>query len=319
VRDAADTLARVTRLETVAGRPSVIRNHRTMLRSMPTLDAAVAAVAARLDGDRDAPADEPLFVFSAGWRSGSTFLQRLVLSAGTHFVWGEPYHHSDLVRRLAESLVPFGNDWPPANYLYEAAGDELSATWIANLYPPVSTVVAAHRAALATYLAPPPGQPAGIGWGMKEVRLSGEYAGYLRLLFPGAKFIFLVRNPADAYASYRERPRWFERWPHAQVRTPRAYGRMWSRLAVSFLDHEAALGATFVRYEDLVADHDAIDRIERLLGAPVDRAVLSDRIGSTRRGDHAGLTALEARMLGRETDAVGTRLGYLPAASGAGA
>jgi hypothetical protein len=277
-------------------------------------------VQGRIGSDRPAPDDEPLFIFSAGWRSGSTLLQRLVVSADTHFIWGEPYHQTDTVRRLAESLIPFGTGWPPEQYIHgidsaSSAGADLSEQWIANFYPPVSRLVDAHRAFLRELLAPPPAR-AGLQWGLKEVRLSAEYGLYLRMLFPRSRFLFLIRDPWAAYRSYRERPAWFERWPQAQVRTPYAYGRVWRRLAESFLAHQQALGATVVRYEDLVPGAPALDGLDRLLGTPVDRSVLDREIAGSHKSGLRAPSALELSALNRAVQPLAARLGY-PAASGA--
>jgi len=311
MKDAADRLARATRAETVVGRPSTVYSHQRLQRNLPGIAAAVAAVANRIGRNEPAPNDEPLFIFSAGWRSGSTLLQRLVVSTNRYFIWGEPYHQTDSVRRLAESLIPFGTGWPPAEYLYRSADDptELSAQWIANFYPPVGRLVDAHRAFVRELLSPPP-EHAGLRWGLKEVRLSAEYGLYLQMLFPRSRFLFLVRDPHAAYRSYSDRPTWFERWPRSQVRTPYAYGRLWRRLAESFLAYEDALGATLIRYEDLVPDSEALDQLDRLLGSPVDRSVLEQGIKGSQGDGRRSLSPLEATMLDRATHGLASRLGY---------
>jgi hypothetical protein len=315
----ADRLAHASGLETVVGRPSTIWRHQKLQRGLPDLATAVAALGQRLGEEAEPATDEPLFIFSAGWRSGSTLLQRLVVSTDSFFIWGEPYHQTDVIRRLAESLIPFGTGWPPPEYVYgngekaekqESSGSsDLSGQWIANFYPPVDRLVDAHREFLRRLLAPPPTESR-PHWGLKEVRLSAEYALYLRLLFPRARFVFLVRDPHAAYRSYRERPTWFERWPRSQVRTPFAFGQLWRRLAESFLEYHEALGAALIHYEDLVAGGETIDELERLLGAPIDRSVLVDRVGSTSGGDRSGPSALELRMLDRATQPAAARLGY---------
>ena len=314
--ETADRLAQASGLEPIVGRPSTIWRHQKLQRKLPDLATAVTALGTRLDETDSEPAsDEPLFIFSAGWRSGSTLLQRLVVSTNSYFIWGEPYHQTDVIRRLAESVIPFGTGWPPPEYVYggsetgNGSGTDLAGQWIANFYPPVDRLVDAHREFLRRLLAPPAGQDR-PHWGLKEVRLSAEYALYLRLLFPRARFIFLVRDPHAAYRSYRERPTWFERWPRSQVRTPYAYGQVWRRLAESFLDYHEPLGATLIRYEDLVTGGETVDELERVLGAPVDRSVLVDRVGSTSGQDRSGPSALELRMLDRATQPVAARLGY---------
>jgi len=314
ISEAVDRIAQASQLEAMVGRPSTVWRHQRLQRGLPSVGDAVSALEDRADAVATAVEDEPLFIFSAGWRSGSTLLQRLIVSAGTHFIWGEPYHRSDVIRRLAESLIPFGTGWPPPEYLYASAddapsaGEDLSGQWIANFYPPVDALLDAHRAFIRKLLAPPPSHD-GYGWGLKEVRLSAEYAHYLRLLFPRARFVFLVRDPHAAYRSYREHPTWFERWPRSQVRTPHAFGQVWRRLADSFLVYEDRLGATLVRYEDIVAGGEAIDRLERVLGGSIDRSVLDERIGGSQE-HRGGPSPLELKMLDRATRPTAARLGY---------
>jgi hypothetical protein len=128
------------------------------------------------------------------------------------------------------------------------------------------------------------------------------------MLFPRARFIFLVRDPFDAYESYRADPSWYALWPSQQVRTPRMYAKTWQRLALSFLAVQARVSGLLVRYEDLVDGGDAVDRLEQALGRPVDRSVLTRRIGST--SAHAGTTGLERRIVARYTAQARRELGY---------
>lgn len=314
--EAADRVASASGLTAVVGRPSTVVTHQRMQRSLPSVVETMEAIRSRVDEASLSVPDKPLFIFSAGWRSGSTLLQRLLLSTDTHFIWGEPYHRTDIIRRLAESLIPLGTGWPPENYVYDVSSrdqigpesEALSDRWVANTFPPVDKLLDAHRAFLRELLAPPAPHEA-KRWGLKEVRLSAEYGYYARLLFPQARLIFLVRDPRQAYASYREHPTWFERWPRSQVRTPYAYGQVWRRLAESFLTHAEPLGATLVRYEDLVKGGEAIDRIEAALGAEIDRGVLEHRIRGS-RSERSQPSALELRMLRRATRPVAAQLGY---------
>ena len=101
--------------------------------------------------------------------------------------------------------------------------------WIANAYPHPADLLASHRA-LYDRLFEIPARAAGFGrWGIKAVRLDGEHAGYLQVLYPDARFIFLHRNPWDAWSSYRRRHDerqsaywWFYEWPDEQVATATA-------------------------------------------------------------------------------------------------
>jgi hypothetical protein len=310
-----DHLADRLGVQTLVGKPHVLANQVALRRAEPTLRQAITAVQAGLDGSADRVDDEPLFVFSAAWRSGSTLLQRLIVSTERHFLWGEPYDLCDLIRRLADSLLPFTTGWPPARYMHGAVdvrNDEtrkLEDRWIANLYPSVTTLIEGHRT-LLTGLLRPPGGMSSVVWGMKEVRLSADHARYLRLLFPRARFIFLVRHPGHAYASYKRSPEWFDEWPARQVRTPRAFGLMWSRLAASFLDHRDIPRTLLLRYEDLVEGGESIARLEEILGASINPSVLANKVGSTNPGAGVNLGPVERRILGHYSAPVARALGY---------
>lgn len=268
----------------------------------------IAAVAARLDGAGDEPADEPLFLLSAGWRSGSTLAQRLVNSGGDWFLWGEPYSRADLVPRLADSLRAITDVWPRQADLLHEAGDGVEDRWTANLHPGLETLLDSHRALFRTLCAPPAGA-ADSDWGFKEVRLSADHALYLHLLFPRAKFVFLVRDPCDAYASYKPWRSWYTRWPEGQVRTAWGYAGLWAELAGGFLEHAASVGGTVIRYEDLVPGGTGIAALEALLGVTVDERVLANRISGSERGPSL-LSDLERRIVRRRTRPVARRLGY---------
>jgi hypothetical protein len=296
-------------VETLLGTPEahLLQRRERAVADRP-LSEAIAAIAARREGRGD-PDDEPLFLLSAGWRSGSTLVQRLVNSGAAYFLWGEPYSRADLVPRLADSLRPITDAWPrPDDVLLEHEGP-LEDRWTANLHPGLETLLESHRALFRTLCAPPPGSPAGSGWGFKEVRLAADHARYLNLLFPRARFVFLVRDPLDAYASYKTWCSWYVRWPEGQVRTAWSHGGLWSDLAAGFLAEAATVDGIVIRYEDLVPGGPAIAALEGLLGVRVDEEVLANRISGSDCGP-ARLTGLERRIIERRTAAVARGLGY---------
>ena len=296
-------------IETVLGTPEahlLKRRERAVARR--PLSEAIAAIAARREGHA-APDDEPLFLLSAGWRSGSTLVQRLVNSGADYFLWGEPYSRADLVPRLADSLRPITDAWPrPDDVLHKHDG-ALEDRWTANLHPDLETLLESHRALLRTLCAPPPGSPPDSGWGFKEVRLAADHALYLNLLFPRAKFVFLVRDPLDAYASYKTWRSWYVRWPEEQIRTAWSYARLWNGLAGGFLAEAATVGGIVIRYEDLVPGGPAITALEGLLGARLDERMLANRISGSDDGP-THLSALERRIIARRTAPTARRLGY---------
>ena len=148
--------------------------------------------------------DDPIFVFSSSWRSGSTLLQRLICSDNNILLWGEPYHHCQTIPRLSESLRAFNPSWP--DKLYIASNNiEPESQWIANLFPSPQNLASSHKALLDLLLKNPARDRGYNRRGLKEVRLDGDHAIYLRFLYPNAKFIFLIRSVYDAFNSYKGR------------------------------------------------------------------------------------------------------------------
>lgn len=299
--------------------------HRRMLEDVPDLPEALDRIAARWELPEPPPGGAPVFVLSAGWRSGSTLLQRLLMSDPRLLVWGEPYDLSGHVQRLAEALLPLGPDWPPDRYFlraHEASGRaDHTREWIANLYPEVEHLRSAHRALFETLLARPARRRGYERWGFKEVRLSGDHALYLRWLFPDARILFLVRDPAAAYRSYRAYRPWYERWPDDPVLTARDFGRLWARLAGSFLRHSGPLGAPLLRYEDLVSGRKNVHELACSLDLRLDEEILGTRIrawrpegGAAERGGAgvrpADVPRVERRLLRDAVEPVASELGY---------
>ncbi len=306
-----------------------------------SLAEAIQCLAVRWPEVANATAsDSPVFVLAAGWRSGSTLLQRLLMPEC--FVWGEPYGHSCMLQNLADPLRCITDDWPEPHFFYErkvavtlrrdepatpdaaspldsarqdviesngsggelepvadgclrgdgdavrlitterdgyvAERDGLSERFVANLYPSVVTLLDAHRAYFDTLFAKPAREAGTDRWGFKEVRLSADYAHYLKLLYPNCKLLFLIRNPYDAYRSWAARRntgwKWFYRWPD-QPLTARLFGKLWTELAGSFIEQADALGALVVRYEDLKDGR--YEPIESYLGFKLNRAAADVR------------------------------------------
>ena len=172
------------------------------------------------DLNNNAPSDSPVFVLAAGWRSGSTLLQRMLMPEC--MIWGEPYGHACMLEHLAEPLRCMTNDWPePHFFLNDEERDCLTEQFVANLFPSVKSLVESHRAYFETMFVKPAHETGTDRWGFKEVRLSADYAHYLKLLYPDSKFLFLIRNPYDAYRSWAARRnadwKWFYRWPDQPV------------------------------------------------------------------------------------------------------
>ena len=228
----------------------------------------------RLPADSRVYVQSPIFVLSAGWRSGSTMLQRMIMENNPDIlIWGEPFDLANVHDNMANQFRAFTRDWPPKIYFLSMTnGTNLSDTWVANLYPDMENLMAAHRHFYDSLFAAAAAHAGRSRWGLKEVRLTIDHARYFRALYPECKILLLYRNPLDAYRSYR---RWrmgvFRRWPDRFVATPYAFGRNWSELMQGYLDGHHTVEAFLIRYEDL-DDPARIARLSEYLGWTVPRS-----------------------------------------------
>jgi hypothetical protein len=253
-------------------RPSAAsRRPAARLQDRPFLADGIAAIRRRWPNLRNECDDDPIFVLSAGWRSGSTLLQRLIVHRC--FLWGEPFGLSGPIESLSDPLRCFTDRWPESHHFYDGLDSEsLSKKFIGNLYPSVQDLLRAHQAFFERVFAEPARRAGAARWGFKEVRLSVDHAIYLKWLFPRAKFLFLIRNPYDAWRSYAARAakgwRWFKRWPDEPL-TVKSFAAHWRQLVTSFRDDHRQVDGLMVRYEDL--ERGEYTAIEDYLGFALSR------------------------------------------------
>ena len=257
--------------------------------------------------------EQPLFLLSAGWRSGSTLLQRMLMEHNRDIlVWGEPFDHSNIPECMMTQFRSFTAQWPFERFfLSKHAERTLSDEWVANLYPDVDYLLNAHRRFFDVLFGEPARAVGRTRWGFKEVRLTIDHAMYFRALYPKCKIVFLYRKPHDAYLSYRRlQALWFRSWPDELIATPYAFGRHWANTTRGFLCGHKKVNGVVIRYEDL--DNPAeVERIANYLGWPVSRS------SQLKRRDMAGfretrddLTGLDGVMLNFATGRVRKDAGY---------
>ena len=264
--------------------------------------------------------EAPIFLFSAGWRSGSTLLQRLLVSTGEIFVWGEPYNSACIIESLARPILIFDENRPTFHEIWsnDCEVKELSQKWIANLSPPPVLLKQAMRKYFHNLFFESVGQENIKTWGIKDVRVSADYCYFLKWLWPKAKFILLYRNPYDSYISYRRYRRWFLSIPDKPVFTPYRFGKVWLHLTDSFLKHFKDLNALLIRYEDLKSEkRNAIFKeLESHIDTKLDISVLDNKIGSSwptnlkkMKSDHL-LVKYELLWLRLSVKSLASRLDY---------
>jgi len=261
----------------------------------------------------DVQSDEqhsPIFILSAGWRSGSTLMQRLIMSTQSILIWGEPYSHARVISHLADGISAITESWPEDSWFVDHYDlNKLDSTFVANMYPPITDMQQACLAYFKTMFEVPARQKGFERWGLKDVRLTIEDAYFIKWLFPNARFIFLCRNPYDAYKSYRQDRSWYFEWPDSPVFTATEFGCHWSALASGFYKGAADLGGIFLRYEDLVGDAAIINTLEKYLELQIDSSLLATKVGSHHRsGDK--IPPYELKRLKNEVENMANILGY---------
>lgn len=282
------------------------------------LPAAIQRICSCPGGNDKPSPDNPIFVLAAGWRTGSTLLQRLIISSKQTMIWGEPFGPAAMVNFMTEPLrrIPrelFADRFVDVNQPIDRSelSADLSGKWIANLYPTLDFLQDAHVKYWQSMLGEPARKLGFERWGFKDVRLSVDHAWYLKWLFPNARFLFLYRNPFDAYISYRSFGKvWYHTWPERPLLTADDFGRHWNQLASGFTTRAAEVGALIVCFEQLISQESVVQQIEQYLQLPLDRCVLGQRIGAQKNGYQLSLAELQG--LERSTSPTMQRLGYAP-------
>ena len=259
--------------------------------------------------------ESPVFILSAGWRSGSTLMQRLLMSSGEIAIWGEPLDDCAIIPRLAFSIAAITPKWPDKAYFSDdTILSTLANKWIANLTPPISYLRSSHRALLQTWLGDSARIRYGVQrWGLKEVRLTIDHTRYLKWLFPNARFIFIYRNPFHAYRSWKGNL-WGSTWPGYFSWSPIAFARHWRFLLEGFLSGYASVGGIIIKFEDLISNKVDLDAMAAYVGVKkLDSSILEKKIGSYVQGKRVRqkkLTPLDRAVLTIIGGQLLTELGY---------
>jgi hypothetical protein len=263
------------------------------------------------------PTGPPVFVLAGGGRTGSTLVQRLLISTGKIMIWGE---HGGLLLDSLQRFVHGMREWNEhegTRHLDRFMQLGWNA-WIPNVNPANESFVEGARAALMQALAVPAARLGFARWGFKEIRYTGAAVGLLKALFPEAVIVVIVRHPEAALRSIKVAP-WYRKDYDAR---PEIFLSRWAASSSSL----AACASEFrrvlvLRYEDLMADpgntivalarHVGIDAqwfdptaLEARLRGPVDESAPFDE------RDHIALATADVR---RAALALGYPLGECPA------
>ena len=270
--------------ESIYGPVYARRHHKeAMLRGRSIIEG-LAQIERRWPDIQNDEQQAPIFILSAGWRSGSTMVQRLIMSKQSVLIWGEPFSHARIISHLADGVSAITKNWPQDEWFIDQYDlTKLDSTFVANMYPAIRDMQQGCLAYFKAMLEEPASQKGFDRWGLKDVRLTIEDAHFLKWLFPNAKFIFLCRNPFDAYKSYRQDRSWYAEWPDKPVFTACEFGCNWSAMTRGFYEGYSNLGGIFLRYEDVLKDPASIKALEDYLDFKVEPSLLATKVGSHNR------------------------------------
>lgn len=289
-------------LRFVLGSQSARLVHRQSRAQIQDRAAGVSRFLSRFENDPHQPDDAPIFLLSAGWRSGSTLLQRLLSSGENVLIWGEAYDRSAIIQHMVDGLAPFSDIWPPEAYTTPPENiEDVSRIWAANLYPPQKALLTSYRAALNELFAKPACNLGAKRWGFKEVRFGLAEARLLKGLFPQARFLFIRRDLEDSYLSYSRFSAamdWYARWPYQTAFTPYTYARQWADLNRQLEQAAIDTGGIMIDYADLISRRADFVQIGDYVGFALDESVLERRIGSgAEKAGSKSVSVLERALL----------------------
>jgi len=289
-------------LDAVFGSPEARRRQRRHWAQAADWRHTVAVIQERWGDCWEPPDDAPVFVLSAGWRSGSTLLQRWLMTDPSLIVWGEPFARCNIVPTLLDQLRSLYESWPRERDRFDPEKSDLTDAWIANMYPSVPALLDAHVAFFRSAFAAPALSAGYRRWGIKEVRWGLDEARYLRLLFPDCRIVFLYRDMIQAYSSFRNYiASEYIRWPDGRVATPRAFARFWRQRRREFLDGADEVDARVLQLEDLLECGDQQRDVAAYLDldpAPLDTlSRIAGRAGKRGPGERVHYVPVVERLL----------------------
>ncbi len=155
---------------------------------------------------RQSGIERPIFVFSAGWRTGSTLVQRILCSHPDIHIWGENHGVVGLLQQAYEEIAGLRSLAAQHTTEFEKHG---SNGWLAMMNPPPSCFCDGIRALLELYLRQPALQLGAARWGFKEVRHGIGTARFLRASIRKRDSSFLSGTRLTAWHRHGRRIRRF--------------------------------------------------------------------------------------------------------------
>ena len=286
---------------------------RVILPSVEELTTSINALHGPEQTSEGSETEAPIFLLATGWRSGSTLLQRILVTDPNVLLWGEPLGEMALVSGLTQMLTRLST-FPGLKErcaVNPKTFSSLATSWIATLYPPGNDFRLSLRTLFDRWLGGPARQLGFSRWGFKEVRLGATEATLLHWLYPNAKFVLLSRSPYDCYRSLSDSG-WHHLYhsrPDIRVDSAAGLAKHWNRLALSWSELPANFPAFRIKYEDLIRRRVDFRELESWLGVKLNEDLaLSAFVGSTARRERLGLC--QRWIISHEAAAGMRALGY---------
>ncbi|MDJ0788587.1 MAG: sulfotransferase [Myxococcota bacterium] len=293
---------------------------------IPDADEAASPIRARTVVSDETPLQGPVIVVGLP-RSGSSFLSHVISQLGDCFIFDDLYLHREAIGRdamgrlsdahLRELLHFLGwqirarlrwgsysrpnlteEDVEPMNESLVAAYSGREApTWYELQREWMTRLALAASARI---------------WGYK---CPGEFTHVDQLIehYPDARFIYLMRDPTNVLASYKNIAGSTDGTPGQYH--PVVYASYWRSAASAYRRHVERYGperVMLVRFEDLVADPKGqADRIADFIGTERAREIDTPAPNTSfPEGGRRGISGLEERILSRVASAEAGHLGY---------
>ena len=204
-------------------------------------------------------APNPILILSSGQRTGSTLLQRFILSNPRIMIWGE---HDGILTdilgrydRLYEWEQMFGHQ-------LETFVTNGYNNFIPNMVPKPEVIWKGQRAILEALYRDPALKMGRDIWGFKEVLYDANIAVRIRDLFPDVRVVFITRHPFNCFVSLLHEERL--KPPEVNIPLHESWSRPktvqwiknWTHINETFLDHPDITDDWVFKltYEQLIAD-----------------------------------------------------------------
>jgi hypothetical protein len=209
----------------------------------------------------------PIFVLAGGGRTGSTLVQRLLISTRHALIWGE---QQGAVISSLRSLLRATDAWRgrEARGQFEIFRAQGYNQFIPNMSPDRDAFLFGCRSFLDACFAAPAHALGYARWGFKEIRHGAEDALFLRALFPECALVLLVRHPAACLQSIKSTSWYASGFSSA----PDVFLDIWANLSRELAQTASTLPRSIlVRYEDLVSDPECVlARLAAVVDIPAD-------------------------------------------------